>query len=69
MAVATALYQPIERIHKMSGLEQFQEFDGTIRKVIINGVMHFSVLDVFKNYGSGSKSPKQEWQRAKQRLE
>ncbi|MBI5930302.1 MAG: hypothetical protein HY862_13410 [Chloroflexi bacterium] len=53
----------------MTSLEQFQEFDGTIRKVIINGVMHFSVIDVFKNYGSGSKAPKQEWQRAKQRLE
>lgn len=52
----------------MSGLEQFQEFDGTIRKVIINGVMHFSVIDVFKNYGSGSTDVHKEWERAKKRL-
>ncbi|GIK66736.1 MAG: hypothetical protein BroJett018_45300 [Chloroflexota bacterium] len=53
----------------MSSLEQFQEFDGTIRKVIINGEMHFSVIDVFKHYGSGSRYPQKEWERAKSRLE
>ncbi|GIK65050.1 MAG: hypothetical protein BroJett018_28440 [Chloroflexota bacterium] len=53
----------------MSGLEQFQEFDDTIRKVAINGVMYFSVIDVFKNYGSGSTDVHKEWERAKERLE
>ncbi|MBI5930522.1 MAG: hypothetical protein HY862_14535 [Chloroflexi bacterium] len=53
----------------MSGLEQFQEFDGTIRKVIINGVMHFSVIDVFKNYGSKSTNPRMEWSEAQKKLD
>lgn len=52
----------------MSSLEQFQEFDGTIRKVIINGEMHFSVIDVFKNYGSKSTNPHMEWKRAQEHL-
>jgi hypothetical protein len=52
----------------MSSLEQFQEFDGTIRKVIINGEMHFSVIDVFKHYGSKSTNPHMEWKRAQENL-
>jgi hypothetical protein len=53
----------------MSNLETVQGFNGTIRKVIINGEMLFSVIDIFKNHGSRSKNPHQEWERAKQRLE
>ncbi|MBZ0315471.1 MAG: hypothetical protein K8L91_03565 [Anaerolineae bacterium] len=51
----------------MTSLEQFQEFDGTIRKVIINGVMYFSVIDVFKHYGNAG-NPHQSWETAKAHL-
>lgn len=53
-------------------LSLFQpSFDQRIRRIEIDGVMHFSVLDVFQHYGSeGSASnPAMYWKRAEKRLQ
>jgi hypothetical protein len=53
-------------------LSLFQpNFDQRIRRVEIDGVIHFSVLDVFQHYGSeGSASnPAMYWKRAEKRLQ
>ncbi len=44
------------------------QFDSRIRRIEIDGVMHFSVLDVFQHYGSKA-NPIQSWAAAKRRLE
>lgn len=43
-------------------------FNEQIRRVEIDGEMMFSIIDVFKYYGSGSSEPKKEWARAKNKL-
>jgi hypothetical protein len=45
-------------------------FGNLIRRVEINGVVHFSVLDVFEHYGSqgSSEAPSKYWKRAEKRL-
>lgn len=53
-------------------LQLFQpSFDQRIRRIEIDGVMHFSVLDVFEHYGSeGSASnPAMYWKRAEKRIQ
>jgi len=47
------------------------QFDERIRRIEIEGVTHFSVLDIFEHYGSkGSEdNPRKYWSRAKARIE
>ena len=47
------------------------QFDDRIRRAEIDGMMHFSVLDVFEFSGSvgSSGDPRKYWQRAQKRLE
>lgn len=47
---------------------QSDMFERDIRKVQINGEWHFSIIDIFEHYGSGSTNPKREWQRVKDKL-
>jgi hypothetical protein len=53
-------------------LSLFQSsFDQRIRRIEIDGVMHFSVIDVFRHYGSqgSADQPAAYWKRVKARLE
>jgi len=47
------------------------QFDERVRRVVVDGVMYFSVLDVFQHFGSkgSADNPRQYWARAKKRLE
>ena len=53
-------------------LSLFQSnFDQRIRRIEIDGVMHFSVLDVFQHYGSqgSAERPSKYWKRVEKRLQ
>jgi len=53
-------------------LSLFQpNFDQRIRRVLVGGVVHFSVLDVFQHYGSegSAEAPSKYWKRAEKRLQ
>lgn len=47
------------------------QFGDKVRKVVIEGVTYFSILDVFQHFGSAGSAgdPRKYWQRAKSRLE
>lgn len=50
---------------------QSVQFDDAIRRVEVDGVVYFSILDVFQRQGSSgsAKNPAQYWKRAKARIE
>lgn len=59
---------PIQSPRQLSIFEQ--QFDARIRRVEIDGVMRFSILDIFEHYGSegSAKSPSTYWKNIQNKL-